>query len=192
MLGIIALPAYSQDDDEGTDPLTEASMAMRQRQFLKAENIYRAMLVRHPDDVTVKQLLTHALINQNKFRDADSMLRRMVAEDTSNAGNYWYCGLSAERQQKDSLAITCFLTYIRKTTVQDQRNINAWLHAGSGYRRMMHVRGITADQLEKMIFYYEQYLILAETDPYAEDLRLFLAEVKTRRPAAGELLIWAE
>lgn len=187
-----ALSLQAQDDDESTDPLTEASMAMRQRQYLKAEGIYRGWLRTHPDDVKVKQLLSHALINQKKFSEADSMLRRLVEADTAEPGNYWYCGLSAERQLKDSLAVVHFKKYIRKTANPDNLNVSAWLHIGSGYRRMMHTGGISQLQFDDMLLSYENYLLLNPTDPYGGDLRLFMDAVKPRRPEPGEKLVWDE
>lgn len=187
---VVSLQA--QDDDEGTDPLTEAATAMRRRDYLKAEGIYRGWLRTHPEDVHVKQLLSHALINQKKFSEADSMLRRMVEADTSEAGNYWYCGLSAERQLKDSLAVVHFKKYIRKMANPDNLNVSAWLHIGSAYRRMMHGTGIGQYQFDDMLLCYENYLALNPTDPYSEDLRLFMDDVRSRRPGPGEKLVWDE
>lgn len=187
-----AFPVLAQEDDVHPDPLTHAASAMRKRQFRQAEEIYRGLLSQNPGDVYVQQLLSHTLMYQNRYREADSMLRRMHEADTGLPGTYWYMGLSAERQGKDSLAIVNFKTYIRKTPRTDIQNVSAWLHIGSAYRRMMHTKGLNAARTDEMIYYYQQYLELAPTEPHADEIRYFIEQVKMRKPKPGQLLIWTE
>lgn len=188
----LANPLLAQEEDESAGLLEEAARAMNQRNFSRAEEIYRILIQQNKDDATLQQLLCHALINQKEFRECDSMLRRMVERDTNNAGNYWYMGLSAERQRKDSIAALGFKYYILKEKNIRGRNVKAWLHVGSAYRRMMHDSGISRDQCLEMIHYYKQYLQLNPGDPYAADLQLFIENVSLRIPNSGERLIWDE
>jgi hypothetical protein len=192
---ILAFSAQSlsaQHDDVHPDPMAEAAAAMRKREFTRAEQIYRGLLRQNPDDVNVQHLLAHSLMYQNRFEETDVMLKKMLMADTGLAGTYWYMGLSAERQQKDSFATVCFLKYIQKTPRTDIQNVSAWLHAASGYRRMMHKQGITYVQSEHMIFLYQQYLQVAPTEPHADEIRYFIEQVKMRRPKGNGIFVWTE
>ncbi|MBL7900888.1 MAG: tetratricopeptide repeat protein [Bacteroidia bacterium] len=185
------IPVQAQEDDETTDPLTQAARAMNQRRFTEAEKIYASLLLKTPQDVALQQLWVHALINLKRHDEADSMLRRMTDRDTNEGGNYWYRGLNFERQQKDSLAIGFFKLYIAKAGHKNGFNISAWLHAGSGFRRMMHKDGISNRQVEEMVYLFEQYIGLNPTDPYNTELEYFITEVKSRKPSSGRL-VWDE
>jgi tetratricopeptide (TPR) repeat protein len=188
----LTINLYSQEDDQPSGKMAEATRAMNNRQFKEAEVLYREMLKQNPDDMTLQQLLCHALINQKKYNESDSMLRRMVEKDTNNSGNYWYLGLSNERQGKDSIAADWFKTYIGKTREFTQHNVKAWLHVGSAYRRMMRDTGISATQYADMVYHYEKYLKLNPADPYYGAIRDFLDAVATRKPKGNERLKWDE
>jgi predicted Zn-dependent protease len=188
----LTFSAIAQDDDAPVGKMAEASRAMNNRQFKDAEEIYRGLIRQNPEDMALQQLLCHALMNQKKFDECDSMLRRMVEKDSNNGGNYWYMGMSAERQKQDSIAVNCFKTYIRKTESFTQHNVKAWLHVGSSYRRLMRDTGITAAQCSDMIYHYEKYLKLNPADPYLPAISNFLVEVKKRKPEGTARLKWDE
>lgn len=191
---LLSLPvtAFSQDDDESMSELAQAQQAMRRKEFLKAEHICLRMLAQHPADNDIRHLLSHALIFQSRFSEADSLLRRVLESDTNLPGTYWYMGLSAERQGKDLQAVRLFKKYIAKTANPLNVNVSAWLHAASGYRRMMRKDGINIAQFDEMIYLYNQYLEAAPTEVYADSVREFIERVKPRKPAPGQKLIWDE
>lgn len=190
---IFSIPSLqAQEDELPKGKLAEAAEAMKYRNFREAELLYRDLVKENPDDLTLQQLLCHALMNQKKFIECDSMLRRMVEKDTNNAGNYWYMGLSSERQRKDTLAAYWFKYYIRKTENFKGRNLKAWLHVGSAYRRLMHDSGINTAQCLDMIYHYGKYLKLNPGDPFAPEIQRFLDEVDQRKPLPGKVLIWNE
>lgn len=189
---LFSMPLFGQVDEDSKGPMSEAAIAMRQRRFLEAELIYRSIVDKNPDDLTVKQLLCHALMNQKKYNEADSMLRKMVEADTNNAGNYWYMGLSAERQAKNEWAIHWFKTYLLKTKNANAQDPKGWLHVASGYRRMMHDSGITKLQGDDMIYHYEKYIQLNPTDPNLPLIHDFLEAVKPRLKSSSSKLIWTE
>lgn len=188
----MAANLQAQDDDPPSGKMAEAAEAMRYRNFAEAEVLYRELVEENPDDLAIKQLLCHALMNQKKFTECDSTLRRMVDKDSNNAGIYWYMGLSSERQSKDSLAAYWFKYYIAKTENFKGRNLKAWLHVGSAYRRMMHSQGINLKQFEDMVYHYNKYLKLNAADPYAAEIQRFVEEVGLRKPEPGKVLVWNE
>ncbi len=191
---LLALPitAFAQDDDESISDLAQAQQAIRKKEFLKAEQICLRMLAQHPSDNDIRHLLSHALMFQSRYSEADSLLRRVLESDTNLAGTYWYMGLSAERQGRDLQAVRLFKNYISKTANPLNVNVSAWLHAASGYRRMMRKDGINTAQFDEMIYLYNQYLEAAPTEVYADSVREFIERVKPRKPAPGQKLIWDE
>lgn len=185
-------PAYCQDDDLPNGKLAEASRAMKNRDYKEAEIIYRQLLKQNPEDMTLKQWLCHSLINQKEFNEADSMLWRMLETDSNNVGNYWYYGLSCERQNKDSIAADYFKIYIRKTENFTVHDVKSWLHVGSAYRRLMHDSGITLLQYNSMVYHYKKYLKLNPADAYAPELEAFLTAIAAKKPDPGQVLVWDE
>ncbi|MBS3916009.1 MAG: tetratricopeptide repeat protein [Bacteroidetes bacterium] len=194
ILGLLLFSVFSlsAQDDEPAGKLQEANRAMNQRNYREAELIYRELLSQNPEDMTLKQFLCHALMNQKKYNDADSMLRRMVEKDSNNIGNYWYLGLSQEKQRKDSMAIYWFKYYIQKSKDFTSNNVKVWLYVGGSYRRLMHDTGITATQYEDMVYHYQKYLKLNPGDPYMAQIQDFLEAVNTRKPKGNERLKWDE
>ena len=194
VLLLISLPlsVTAQDDDESLSELAQAQQAIRRKEFLKAEHICQRMLVHNPADNDIRHLLSHALIFQSRFSEADSLLKRVLESDTNLAGTYWYMGLSAERQGKDLKAVGLFKKYIAKTPNPLNVNASAWLHAASGYRRMMRKEGISTAQFDEMLYLYNHYLEAIPTDVYADNVRDFMERVKPRKPMQGQKLIWDE
>ena len=192
ILSLLPAATFAQDDDESLSEMAQAQQAIRKKEFLKAEHICKKMLIQHPLDNDIRHLLSHALIFQSRFTEADSLLRKVLESDTNLAGTYWYMGLSAERQGKDLKAVGLFKKYVTKTSNPLNINVSAWLHAASGYRRMMRKDGINTAQFDEMIYLYNQYLDAAPTEVYADSVREFMERVKPRKPAPGQKLIWDE
>ncbi len=182
----------AQEIDESGGPLHVAARAMRDRRYREAEEIYRSILRQTPGDVSVNQMLCHALICENKFLEADSSLRRMVEADSNNIGNYWYMGLSAGTQNIDSVAIVCYKTYLRKSENNPNQKVKAWLYVGSSFRRIMHKQGLSRTQFDDMLFYYKRYLKLNPNDVYAGEVQKFIDSVSPKRPEEGAILMWDE
>ncbi|MFM1899350.1 MAG: hypothetical protein RL577_1590 [Bacteroidota bacterium] len=179
-------------EDGPEAPVREAAQAMRSRQFIKAEYIYRNMLASDPTSNTTRQLLSHSLIMQGRYFEADSINRSIILKDSMVAGSYWYLALSAERQDQYDRAVYLFDRYLDKTKGQSTQNQSAWLHMGSNLRRKMHQQGIDEEEWGLMQHYYKQYLSGNPPDPYVDSLYAFLDEVRRRRPAPGSKLIWDE
>jgi tetratricopeptide (TPR) repeat protein len=192
MLCLLPMAITAQDDDESLSDLAQAREAMRKKEFLKAEHICLRMLAQHPTDNDIRHLLSHALVFQSRFAEADSLLKKVLESDTNLAGTYWYMGLSAERQNKNLTAVYHFKKYLTKTANPLNINVSAWLHAASGYRRMMRNEGITTAQFDEMVYLYNHYLEAMPTEVYAETVRDFLERVKSRKPAPGQKLVWDE
>lgn len=186
-------PLSAQDDDMGAaGKMVRANQAMKERNFTLAAKLYQEVLKEVPEDVSVKQNLANAWIQDKKFKDADSMLNVMIENDSNEAGNYWYKGLCNERQLKDSAAAVNFKQYIQKQSGNATADVKAWLHVGSAYRRMMHEKGLNTAQFDDMVYHYKYYLQVNPYDPFADKLLLFLQQVTPKKPESGELLIWDE
>jgi tetratricopeptide (TPR) repeat protein len=165
------------------DAYSEGAEAMKEGDFRRAEQIFRQGLRRTPNDYTLMQLLAHSVMNQRRYREADSLLREVVKADSNQVGSYWYLGLSLEKQRKDSAALLQYKAYIRKAGQQHNPNSGAWLRAGSCYRRMLHDKGLNGNELDDMISLYNRYLQMNPTDPMGLQLSRFMEDVQQRRPA---------
>jgi tetratricopeptide (TPR) repeat protein len=175
------------------DAYVDGVQAMKEGDYPGAEMHFRRALQRTPGDHSMQQMLAHAIMNQRRYREADSILYSVRQADSNHAGTYWYLGLSQVKQQHDSAALYWFKTYIRKTANQNNPNISAWLQAGSCYRRMLHTRGLNGSQLDEMLSMYRRYLKLNPTDPMVHNLTNFIDKVEELRPAnPDQVWVWTE
>ena len=55
------------------DAYAEGAEAMKEGDFRRAEYIFRQGLRRTPNDYTLMHLLAHSVMNQKRFREADSL-----------------------------------------------------------------------------------------------------------------------
>lgn len=189
---VMIFSIHAQGEAYEPDQITTINQLIRKKEYGLAEKMCLSELRIHPGDNGIRLLYCHALIMHSKYSIADSVLRKVEEDDTAEAGVDWFRGLSSERQLQDSLAALYFKSYVRKTKNPLNVNVSAWLHIGSAYRRMMHEKGITAEQLEDMITNYKLYIEANPTDPYNGMLQEFTEAVKLRKPAFGERLIWDE
>jgi len=179
---LLILPGFA-NSLRAQDAYSEGAEAMKEGDYRHAENIFRQGLRRTPNDYTLMQLLAHSVMNQRRYREADSLLFEIVRADSNQVGSYWYLGLSLEKQRKDSAALLQYKTYIRKAGQQNNPNSGAWLRAGSCYRRMLHDKGLNGNELDDMISLYNRYLQMNPTDPMGLQLSRFMEDVQQRRPA---------
>lgn len=185
--------------DDELPPMALANRYMAQGQYKLAEGIFRSELEQN-DVPAVKQQLCNALIMQKKYHEADTMLRNLVMLDSNAEGNYWFLAISADRQEKDDLAIFLYKKYIRKaqerivnTHSVETENAKAWLKMGSIFRRRMHTKGINDQEWIEMVYDYEVYLKMNPTDTFATNLQDFLDQVRLKRPDPMEgVLVWDE
>jgi len=175
------------------DAYVDGVQAMKSGDNRGAEFHFRRALQRTPGDHSMQQMLAHAIMNQRRYREADSILYSIVRADSNHAGSYWYLALSQVKQQQDSAALHWFKTYIRKTVNQNNPNVSAWLQAGSCYRRLLHTRGLNGIQIDDMVSLCRQYLKLNPTDPMIHNLTGFLDKVQELRPAdPNRVWVWTE
>lgn len=206
IFGLVSFTAFGQvhynaqsgmDDD--MPPMALANRYMAQGQYKLAEEIFRDELNRN-DVPAVKQQLSNALIMQKKYHEADTMLRNLVMLDSNSEGNYWFLAISADRQEKDDLALFLYKKYIKKaqqrilnTRSVETENPKVWLKMGSIIRRKMHVKGINDQEWIEMVYDYEVYLKMNPGDPFASNLQDFVDRVRLKRPdPMGGNLVWDE
>lgn len=67
----------------------EAKKALADRQFEKAETIYRGLLAEHPDDFDLYQGLAQVYLATNRPRDSVELLQTLVARHPQEA-SYWF------------------------------------------------------------------------------------------------------
>jgi len=188
---------YSPEDE--MPPIARANDCMNKGNFRMAEGIYREEL-RKNNVPGIQQLLSHSLIMQQKFAEADSNLLSLVALDSNAEQNYWFLALSAERQTDDSKTLFLFKKYIAKAKLRienshgvETENPKAWIKMGSVFRRKMHTKGINDQEWIEMVYDYEVYLRLNPTDQFAFNLIEFLDQVRLKRPdPMGGILLWDE
>jgi tetratricopeptide (TPR) repeat protein len=202
--GVLSTFLHAQYDrslgmDVDLPPMALANRYMAQGQYKLAEGIFRDELIRN-NVPAVKQQLSNALIMQKKYHEADTMLRNLVMLDSNAEGNYWFLGISADRQEQEEKALFLYKKYIKKAQQRIQNthsveteNPKVWLKMGSIFRRKMHVKGINDQEWIEMVYDYEVYLKMNPSDPFASNLQDFIDQVRLKRPdPMGGVLVWDE
>ncbi len=77
---------------------------MKEEKFAEAEQIYRQILTRHPDNVSAMRLWARLGIEQKRFADAEAFLQQAV-EVAPGFGRAWaeLCSVQLEQEMYDDV-----------------------------------------------------------------------------------------
>lgn len=121
-----------QNDDEVSAILGE--VYLQQGQYEKALPLYKSLLKRGKANPEIRLRIGVAYVGQiqrdSTFADkANDIFQQLATELPNDFRVYWYLGIIASNQKKDSLAGT----YFEHVTSLDEKNAEAWWFLGSNY-----------------------------------------------------------
>jgi len=156
---------------------------MNDGNYRLAQDYYQAALAQEPQNWNLYTLLGFCYHKQKLYKDADSLFRIAVKNDSTSSKAFWYKGLNHLTLRQDSMAIVNFKKFISLEKTRGGSLIQAYRYIGQSYERILKKDGLYSWQIDDMLFHYEQ---IERTDPsYVEvpQIRNFIDLVKSKRPA---------
>lgn len=179
-LALACLPLWSQDAQNLT---AQGNQAMNNGAYREAQEFYQAALQKEPQNWNIYTMLGFSIHKQKRFREADSIYRIVIKNDSGSSKGHWYKGMNHIAMKEDSSAISHYKTFIRLEKNRGGSLIQAYRAIGQSYERMLKKDGLYSWQIDDMIYYYE---LIEKADPsYIEvpQIRNFIEIVQSRRPA---------
>ncbi len=100
-----ALKSEFMELDQDNRDIASAGEFEKQENFAEAENIYRRILTRHPDNVTAMRLWARLGVREKRYGEAEVLLRQAVKVAPGFAGAWSdLCGAQFEQEKYDDAA----------------------------------------------------------------------------------------
>jgi tetratricopeptide (TPR) repeat protein len=155
---------------------------MNDGNFRLAQDFYQAALAKDPQNWHIYTMLGFCYHKQRRFRDADSLYRIAVQNDSLNSKPFWYKGMNHIAMKQDSMVIVCYKRFIALEKTRGGNLVVAYRSIGQSYERMLRRDGLYSWQIDDMLYHYEQIEILEPSAVEVQNIRNFVEHVKALRP----------
>jgi tetratricopeptide (TPR) repeat protein len=158
------------------------NQAMNEGQYVEAQRYYQAVLAKEPQNWHIMTMYGFSVHKQRRFREADSIYRIVLKNDTVSSKIWWYKGMNHVSMKQDSLAIVHYKKFISLERNRGGNISIAQRTIAQSYERMLYKEGLFSWQIDDMLYYYEQVERAEPSAPEAELIRNFIEKVKLARP----------
>jgi len=170
-----------------TDYLSIGNKYLANEEYSNAEKTFREATKSDPSNTIYQCQLALALLNQQEYKDAQTILTVVLSRDTANVGALWYSGLNNFQNEAGDLrkAIMFFekaLLYINKNSRQFYSG--NWF-IGQSYHILLQTDGLTYNEVSKMLECYAIYLQLQPDADDAKKISSFVQHIKEIRPSSN-------
>ncbi len=183
ILAVISLGILQQTSAQDASNLFAlGNQAMNDGAYRQAQNYYQAALQKEPQNWNIYTMLGFSIHKQKRFREADSIYRIVLKNDTLSSKVFWYKGMNHIALKEDSLAIVHYKKFIQLEKNRGGSLVQAYRAIGQSYERLLKKDGLYSWEIDDMIYYYEQ---VEQADPSYPDIpviRNFIETVKSKRP----------
>lgn len=176
----IGFAASAQD---GLNLVALGNQAMNNGAYREASEYYQAALQKDPQNWTIYTMLAFSIHKQKRFREADSLFRISLNNDSSNSKTYWYKAMNHISLKQDSIAIVLYKKFIKIEKLRGGSVTHAYRSVGQSYERLLRREGLYAWQIDDMIYHYEQIEKLDPSGVEVPLIRNFIELVNSKRPA---------
>jgi len=151
--------------------------------YRKAQDYYQAALETDRLNWNIYTLLAFSIHKQKRFKEADSLYRIALSNDTNNTKTYWYKAMNHIALKQDSLAIVLYKKFIKIEKFREHNVTQAYRSVGQCYERLLRREGLYSWQIDDMIYHYEQIEVLDPSGVEVPLIRNFVELVNSKRPA---------
>jgi len=159
------------------------NQAVNNGAYRDAETYYRTALSKEPQNWSIHTMLGFAIHKQKRFREADSIYRMVLQNDSLSSKIHWYKGMNHVAMRQDSLGIVHYKRFIQLEKNRGGSLVQAYRTIGQCYERMLKRDGLYSWQIDDMIYHYEQVELADPSFPDVPLIRNFIEIVRSRRPA---------
>lgn len=177
---IVGFYAAAQD---GLNLVALGNQSMNNGAYREASEYYQAALQKDPQNWTIYTMLAFSIHKQKRFREADSLFRISLNNDSSNSKTHWYKAMNHIALKQDSIAIVLYKKFIQIEKFRGHSVTQAYRSVGQCYERLLRREGLYAWQIDDMVYHYEQIEKLDPSGVEVQLIRNFIELVNSKRPA---------
>ena len=152
-------------------------------QLEMAERTFRDAIKADPDNSIYQCQLGLTLINQGKYEEAEEVIDKVLAADSTNVSALWYSGIGNFKSGNDLKAIERFEKALAMLDSSSGQYYSANWFIGKSYSILLKTEGLTYKETERMLECYEEYLRLQPNAKDAASIREYVERKKKRRPS---------
>ena len=175
--------SFLSNAQEGLNLVSLGNESMNLGNYRKAQEYYQAALSTDKFNWNIYTLLAFSIHKQKRFKEADSLYRISLSNDTNNSKTYWYKAMNHIALKQDSIAIVLYKKFIDIEKFREHSVTQAYRSVGQCYERMLRRDGLYAWQIDDMIYHYDQIEKLDPSGVEVPLIRNFIELVNSKRPA---------
>jgi len=175
-----ASPLFSQ-----VNYLEKGNQYLNDEKYSQAEQTFRTAIESDSNNLVYQCQLALALIEQDKHRDAQKVINRVLLKDSNNVGALWYGGINNFKDENGDLRIA--VSYFEKSMShlnpkQGQYYSANWF-IGRSYQILLQSDGLSYNEVSRMLECYSIYLRLQPDAKDASQISAFVNHIKEVRPS---------
>lgn len=168
---------------DGLNLFALGNQSMNSGNYREAQEYYQAALAKDQFNWNIYTMLAFSIHKQKRFKEADSLYRISLSNDTTNSKTYWYKAMNHIALKQDSIAIVLYKKFIKIEKLRGGSVTHAYRSVGQCYERMLRRDGLYAWQIDDMIYHYDQIEKLDPSGVEVPLIRNFIELVNSKRPA---------
>lgn len=180
LLFIVVQSSFGQ-----TNYLDKGNQELNDEDFVAAEQTFREAIKSDTSNLIYQNQLALSLIKQKKHSEAQKILDKVLAVDSTNTGALWYAGTNNYLDEGSDLrtAIKYFekvLPLLKET--QGQYYSANWF-IGRSYQILLQSDGLTYEEVSRMLDCYSTYVRLQPNANDAAKIFAYIQHIKNIRPS---------
>ena len=175
---ITSLPIYGQEKY-----LEEGNEYLNNDEYEKAEKVFRKAIRKEPENMVYQCQLGLSLIEQKKYQEAETVIEKVLAKDSTQIGALWYGGVGNFKAGNDRKAIAYFERVMPLLDKSRGQYYSANWFIGKCYSMLLRTEGLSYQEVDRMLACYEEYLRLQPNAKDSQSIREFVERKKQRRPS---------
>lgn len=179
---LLGFATHMMAQDNG-NAVAMGNQAMNEGAYRNAQMYYQTALLQDPRNWDIYTMLAFSVHKQKKFREADSIYRIVLNNDSLNSKAHWYKGMNHILLRQDSAAIYHYKKFIDIEKKRGGSLITAYRSVGQCYERMLYRDGLYAWQIDDLIYHYEQVEAADPSAPEVPLIRNFIEKLNASRPS---------
>lgn len=155
------------------DYIAEGNALLSENKNKEAEALFKEAVHSQKDNLSYQTQLGLALINQEKFSEAEKTLEKVLDKDENNTAALWYSGINNfQNAQNFRKAVAYFEKAYPLISKSSPQFFAVNFFIGKSYRNLLYTEGLTYDETSRMLETSKEYVRL---QPNASDANTFIS-----------------
>jgi tetratricopeptide (TPR) repeat protein len=167
------------------DYLDKGNQQLSQEDFVSAEQTFRNAIKSDSSNLIFQSQLALSLMKQEKHKEAQQILDKVLLKDSTNIGALWYAGTNNFLDQNSDLrtAVKYFEKVLPLLKESQGQFYSANWFIGRSYQILLQSDGLGYNEVSRMLDCYSTYLRLQPNANDAAKISAFVQHIKEIRPS---------